>query len=334
MFEEHVTNFIKHLKTQKDVIKALVAAEIPSISPRLVGVGFNTLLAEMVRDIKALKAEELGVNEFVDVFTPLWRCHSYQVIVVIEALGRCTCIPTVMLVDALKCVLSSLLHKGMEVEWDTYALTQRYWAVVTTDPGSAKSPALKEIMESLHSVFSDGKTESWFYGIREHDYHVVHDSTHAAFNARLQQSEGCAFPATPEGGNLLCEGFKERAVFQGDKINLIKCLESANGGSYHWDVQENVKNRKKKQADEDKTSNDGVHFERTNINLLIFQQKSILQNWWAQTEARWKQGLANRFLFSSGRRVTQAPGYDLSLVLPSKFFLDLSGRQGCRRRGF
>ena len=256
-FEEHVIRFIKHLKSTQDVVQALKAAAIPATAPGLEAASFSDILNEMVRDTKAVKTEEIGAAEFVDIFTPLWKCHSYEIAVIIEALGRCACIPTVMLLDALKCVASSLLHIDMDVQYDTYALTQRYWAVVTTDPGSAKSPALKEILQALRTVMSDSRSGEWFHGQREFDYHLVHDCTHAAFNARLQQSQGVAFPATPEGGNLLCESFKKTAVFQKDKIDLSKLLETANGGEYHWSVQENVKARKKKQGDDDQAASTG-----------------------------------------------------------------------------
>ena len=56
-------------------------------------------------------------------------------------------------------------------------------------------------------------------------------------------------------------------------------------------VQVNVKSRKKKQkGDEECEVDQGVQFE-TNIAFLIFQQHSVMQNWWAQTEARFKRGL-------------------------------------------
>ena len=33
----------------------------------------------------------------------------------------------------------------------------------------------------------------------------------------------------------------------------------------------------------------------------------MLQSWWAQGEAKWKKGLTNRLLFSTGRRPTEVP---------------------------
>lgn len=111
---------------------------------------------------------------------------------------------------------------------------------------------------------------------------------------------------------MLDEMYLTQAKFQKDHINLLKMLETASGGEYHWDCQMDVMSRRKKQKDEQPEGDDEekCHFGRTNVNFLIFQQKSVFQNWWAQSEARFKRGLANRFLFSSGRRVTQQAGYD------------------------
>ena len=49
----------------------------------------------------------------------------------------------------------------------------------------------------------------------------------------------------------------------------------------------------------------GVHFQSTNFGFIFFQQPSVMSTWWAQSEAKNKIGLANRFVFSSARRVTQ-----------------------------
>ena len=102
-----------------------------------------------------------------------------------------------------------------------------------------------------------------------------HDSTHAAFNARLAQADGYGFPGTPEGATMLSMDAAEKGKYGRDNINLGKCVEAANGGEYHWDVQATVFGKRRRQADDAaKVGDEGVHFKTTNITFLMFQQRS------------------------------------------------------------
>ena len=90
-------------------------------------------------------------------------------------------------------------------------------------------------------------------------------------------------------------------------IDLERCLEGASGGAIHWDTQESVLNRAKNARSNEQLPEKGVHHDSTNFAFVLFQQVSMLQSWWAQGEARWKKGLTNRFLFSTGRRPIESP---------------------------
>jgi hypothetical protein len=206
-------------------------------------------------------------------------------------------------------MVSSLVSKETSVEWADYELRHRYWAVVTTDPGSGKSPSLNVILECFARVCAKEEIAQLLPGCRETNFHIVTTSTHAAFNARLNETGGYALLASPEATTSLCPDYPRSGKFAKESyVALNRLLETAHGGSYHWDTQADVLGRKKlarKEEAADGKQDNGVHFDSTNVGCLYFQQPCVLQTWWAQAEARFKVGLANRFVFSSSRRVTQ-----------------------------
>ena len=79
-------------------------------------------------------------------------------------------------------------------------------------------------------------------------------------------------------------------------------MEGFTGGGIHWDTQADVLARARNARQSEQLPDKGVHHDSTNISFLFFQQIAMLQSWWAQSEAKWKKGLTNRFLFSAGRR--------------------------------
>jgi len=105
-FEKHVCAFIHALRQEADVSNALLVAGVPSTCPYHSTTTCEDSLRSMNKDFQRVKEETLGVDEFVDTFAPLWLCHSYQPVVIMEGLARSICIPTAMLLGALKCVLS------------------------------------------------------------------------------------------------------------------------------------------------------------------------------------------------------------------------------------
>ena len=80
-------------------------------------------------------------------------------------------------------------------------------------------------------------------------------------------------------------------------IVLTRLLEAAHGGRYDWDTQADVLARPakaRKVAGREEKVDCGVHFEATNVGMVLLQQPSVLSMWWAPSEARHKLGLANR----------------------------------------
>eukprot|EP00973_Karenia_brevis_P007518 1017443-Karenia_brevis.AAC.1 len=45
-------------------------------------------MEEMATAFKHVKKEAVNCSSFVDIFSPLWRCHPYPLVVLLEALAR------------------------------------------------------------------------------------------------------------------------------------------------------------------------------------------------------------------------------------------------------
>ncbi|CAE7609269.1 unnamed protein product, partial [Symbiodinium sp. CCMP2592] len=156
---------------------------------------------------------------------------------------------------------------------------------------------------------AEERVSQWLAGPGEMEYHLITESTHAAFNARLQQGDGHGLLVGPERSAFLCPEYAKSGKFTKDShIVLTRLLEAAHGGRYDWDTQADVLARPgkaRKTAGHEERVDCGVHFETTNIGMVLLQQPSVLSTWWAPSEARHKIGLANRCVFSAGRRGSQ-----------------------------
>ena len=305
-FNKLAADFYGKLATAKSVEQCL--AEMPTQLSCWARMSLEESLRNLREGLCNVKRESLSAQDEVDVFLPMWRTMPLAFALVFETLSRALSLPFVMLWDAFKVVLSSLLHKDLAIQWQEYDMRHRYWAVVTSDPGAGKSPALNFVMSCLLEAMDDLEDQATFPGVPEDNFHIVHDSTHAAFAARLNRAQGYALLASPESATTLCPKFPTSGEFsKTSHIDLERCLEGASGGAIHWDTQESVLNRARNARCQEQLPDKGVHHDSTNFAFVLFQQVSMLQSWWAQGEARWKKGLTNRFLFSTGRRPIECP---------------------------
>ena len=296
---------LKHATSVEEVLQGL-----PESLPCWDAISLDTSLEQMRNGLFEVKKASLGAQGEVDVFQPVWRTVPLRMALVFETLARVVSLPFSMLWDSFKVILSSCVHKDLAVTWGEYSLRHRYWAVVTSDPGAGKSPALQLVMSCLLEAMADPADRDLFPGAPEDNFHVVHDSTRAAFAARLNRANGYALLASPESAGTLCPKFPLSGEFnKGGYVDFERCLEGASGGAIHWDTQESVLNRAKNARQLEQVNEKGVHHESTNFAFVLFQQVSMLQSWWAQGEAKWKKGLTNRFLFSTGRRPTELPAF-------------------------
>lgn len=75
---------------------------------------------------------------------------------------------------------------------------------------------------------------------------------------------------------------------------------------------------KKEEVQEQVIATDGSPLEKTNVTMILFQQQSVLLNWWATSEVRNKIGLPQRCLFSFGaaRQPPRTQNFEQAIVMP------------------
>ena len=301
LFQSLVAGVCRSLQVGKSLVECL--KDVPEELEIWKSMTWMTCLEDFKHGLQDVKQDSIECRNEIEIFLPMWRTMPLQLAVVFEVLSRVVALPVVMLWDAWKVVWSSILNKDLAVAWGNYSLRQRYWAVITSDPGAGKSPALSLIMECLMEAMKDDACAGLFAGYQEDNFHAVNDSTHAAFAARLNRADGYALLASPEASTSLCPKFPLSGEFnKATHVDLERALEGSTGGGIHWDTQADVLSRARNARKQEQVPDKGVHHDSTNISFLFFQQISMLQSWWAQSEARWKKGLTNRFLFSAGRR--------------------------------
>ena len=321
LFEADVAAFLTAASTGS-IAEAL--RDMPAQSPFVDKFTFEQCLCRLQAGLKAVREGTLTAGEEVDVFTPLWWLADYRLAIYMEAFARVVALSSTMLLETFKAFASSLLHRNLAVQWSDYTLSHRYWAQVVTDIGTGKSPVMKTVREAFKravaswllssegvcvrtrvivghlSVMSkaEERVSQWLAGPAEMEHHLITESTHAAFNARLQQGDGHGLLVGPEGSAFLCPEYAKSGKFTKDShIVLTRLLEAAHGGRYDWDTQADVLARPvkaRKTAGHEERVDCGVHFETTNIGMVLLQQPSVLSTWWAPSEARHKIGLANR----------------------------------------
>ena len=165
-FHGDIVRFMSALRTADTIEEALTLAAVPSEAAYVEAHTLPSLVQHMLNDFRQVEAETYDADAAVDVFVPLWRCHDYRFAVVVEALARAVALPAIMLMDSAKACLSSMLHTSVCVEWSDYTLTQRFWAAITVDPGSAKSPSLKIILQCMKGLFAEADMNDHFQGSR------------------------------------------------------------------------------------------------------------------------------------------------------------------------
>ena len=133
-FETDVVTFMRILGEKNTVEEVFDVMRLPDYCTSVSSSSLDTTRQTMIDTMWKVKSEGMDSKADVDVFAPLWSCHPYKLAVFVEALARKVTLPAIKLLDSIKCVTSSVLHKDLCTEWDDYTLIQRFWSVITTDP--------------------------------------------------------------------------------------------------------------------------------------------------------------------------------------------------------
>ena len=169
---------------------------------------------------------DITAAEAVNLSTPLWRTCFFPILVLFEAWGRTTGLPTVFYVDSFYTLLASLLKKDITYNAANVPCRARYWAVGTAAPGSGQSPALEPLKKALMEVLNE--VPELAPGKNADGFHIQPVGTHMAAIDRLRHTGGYQFIGAAEGGPILCPSWPSSSTWnQGTHINWQRYLDAA-----------------------------------------------------------------------------------------------------------
>ena len=123
------------------------------------------------------------------------------------------------------------------------------------------------------------------------------------FQEKLRATQGVGLLWGPEFKPLLDPNFPTKGTTDTGKfIDLSRFLECANGGAFEWSTGSEEKARRSAReragqgGAEEGTPLPELRFQRTNINLCLFQQFSVLRSWWARMECTHNCGFTARLV--------------------------------------
>ena len=248
--------------------------------------------------VRVFENDALTSEAAVRLQYPVWRTTFLPLAVLFEAWSRTTGMPTVFYIDSFAALLLGLINKDITVDVAGFPCQSRYWAVGTAQPGSGKSPAVDPMVECMRKVLR--ANHDLAAGKPWDTFHIFKPMTHCAAIDKLKTTDGYATIVAGEGGPLLCPSWPTSGTWnQATHINLARFLDGANGGAVPWQTAIDRKQRKDEAEGEIHALEDPA-MDRTNITLLLLQQRSVLKNWWVTSEVKNKIGLPQRCLFSFG----------------------------------
>ena len=314
--------FVVILSGYRSIIASALATrvfQVPTIcEAELDDSSFADITAQLPQLVHAFEADEMTSADAVKIQYPVWRTTFFPLAVLFEAWSRTTGMPTVFYIDAFVGLLLGLLNKDIGVDVAGWQCRSRYWSVGTAQPGSGKSPAVDPMVQCLAQVMKEhhdlAPGHSW------DNFHIFTPMTHCAAVDKLKTTSGYATIVAGEGGPLLCPSWPTSGTWnQATHINFARFLDSANGGAVPWQTAIDRK-QKKEEVQEQVVATDSSPLEKTNVTVILFQQQSVLLNWWATSEVRNKIGLPQRCLFSFGAAREPGPprtqNFEQAIVMP------------------
>jgi len=209
--------------------------------------------------------------------------------------------PAVFAFDLFQACLASCQHKALEIalyaaKSTSFTCKARWWACPTGDPNAGTSPTF-----FFHESFRNhGRVAAFFHGPSlDWSWQQQSDSKPAAGIAGDSFAAEALDPNFPTKKTV-------GTVDTGKYLDLTRRLESANGGKFEWGTGAEEMERQKRKtcpatASVDQTATP-LAFDPTNINMCLFQQFSLFEEWWCQVEALHKCGFSAQVLMTPTER--------------------------------
>lgn len=284
-------------------------ARMPCYTQYILKHSLEEIAAESLACIQKYRGLDLSAEQAAKLPCPLTQTAILPLAVACEYLHHGCGLPAIFSFDLFQACLASCQHKSLEVaiyaaKSKSFSCKARWWACPTGDPNAGKSPTCSFVMTSF------SKTVKAFPHLFLHDQHWIGVGNNNRIQNRLRALGGTLLLYGPESKPILDPNFPtKKTVDTGKYLDLTRWLESANGGAFEWGTGAEESQRQKQRSD--KATLPPVVLDPTNINLCLFQQFSLFEDWWCQVEALHKCGFTARILMSPTQRAIIDPALGL-----------------------
>ena len=153
------------------------------------------------------------------------------------------------------------------------------------------------------------RVPSWWRRLKKQWLRCRNRATQTSIGSVLKTTTESRIAFTHCRERFLLFGLESRPVLDphfptAKYLDLTRWLESANGGGFEWGTgtEENVRQKQKTSAPSRDGTAHPLVFDPTNINICLFQQFSLFEEWWCQVESLHKCGFSARVLMSAADR--------------------------------
>ena len=293
--------------------------------------------------------------------TPLASTTFLPLAVACQYAAMATGKPAALMADMFLACFASCLNRECCVqiypETDPhFKVRGRFWATPTGEPNAGKSPTFDDIKPAFLSFMQAHKK---FFPWLQNDgvHHLYGAGTHAGFNETMRDTGGVVLFIGPEACILLDPAFLTKKVVDTKSYcDIRKLLECASGGLYEFLTATDIRNaratrkRKKESAQESQTlgecvvdmsaalsshglNNDKLVFPSTSVNMCLFQQDHVFEDWWVPVERKFKLGFSVRILFSFCQRAVVRSDLGRQPSQPVKALMTHLWKNACNTSG-
>ena len=258
------------------------------------------ILVESLKSIQNLRGLDLSIEQAAKFPRSLGQTTLLPLAVACEYLHEGCGLPAIFAFDLFQACLASCQNKALEValyadKSKSFTCKARWWACPTGDPNAGKSPTCAFVMKAFASMVESLPHAFW------PDQHWI--------GVGLRALDGTLLLYGPESKPILDPNFpSKKTVDTGKFLDLTRWLESANGGRFEWGTGAEENLRQKRNPPIALAGHEAAPaplvFDPTNINLCLFQQFNLFEDWWCHVEALHKCGFSARVLMSpTGRAI-------------------------------
>ena len=280
----------------------MVWRRMPLYSQYIDGHTLEEVRQGCVGSIRKQRGLDLTIQQAAKLPSVLGYTSMLPLAVACEYLHTGCGFPAIFAFDLFQACLASCQNKHLEVSLyanrsKSFTSKARWWACPTGDPNAGKSPTCSLIMTAFRNL-AQSVPQMLFS-----EEHWIGVGNNNRIQNRWRLLDGCLLLYGPESKPILDPHFPtKKTVDTGKFLDLTRWLECANGGRFEWGTGQDEKDRASRKSRQEGTECLPTTFEPTNINMCLFQQCALFEEWWCQVEASHKCGFSARILMSPTAR--------------------------------